>query len=226
MKFVVCCLLLVVSHSLAYSQNYDDAGLWTTLNLEKKLKNNFSVFLSEEFRLKENFSRINLFYTDGGISVRPYGFLKLALTYRFVAKQQLDDSYSLRHRLMFDIMLRRKFSRTTISYRHRLQSELRDVQSSEKGGVPEWNSRHKVEAKYDLEKKYTPFASVEFRYQFVNPYNAESDRAWYSSRAALGVEYELSKKNILGLYYLIQREWNVSRPDNLYIIGIEYSLTL
>src|SRR5688572_13764094 len=221
-KFVVC-LLFVVSHTFTYSQNYDDAGLWTTINLEKNLKNNFSVFLTEEFRLKENFSMVNLFYTDAGVGFRPYRFLKLALAYRFVQKNQIDETFSFRHRIIFDVTLRRKFGNTALSYRHRLQSEVRDVQSSEKGGIPEWHSRSKVEAKYDLQKKYTPFASVEFRYQFRSPYSVEADQAWHNYRTAFGFEYELNKKNIFGLYYLIQHEWNISNPDNLYIIGIEYS---
>src|SRR5690242_7533936 len=119
-KFIICCLLVAVSKS-GHSQNYDDAGLWTTVNLEKKLENNFAVFLTEEFRLKENFSMINLFYTDAGFSFRPASILKVSLAYRFTQKHQLDDSYSFRHRLMLDITLRKKFANTTLSYRHRLQ---------------------------------------------------------------------------------------------------------
>ena len=224
-RFLACCLLFV-SFSFAYPQNYDDAGLWTTATLEKRLKNNFSVFLTEEFRLKENFSRINLFYTNAGVGWRPYRFLKFEFAYRFAAKKELDESYSMRHHLIFDVAVRRKFNNVTVSYRHRLQSEVRDVQSSEKGGIPEWNSRHKAEIKYDLDKKYTPFASVEFRYQLRNPYSAESDHTWYAYRTAWGVEYELNKKNKLVLNYLIQHEWNVSNPDNLYIVGVEYSYAL
>jgi hypothetical protein len=225
-KFFIFCFALVVSGTALYSQNYDDAGLWTTINLEKKLKNNFSIFLTEEFRLKENFSMINLFYTDVGVSFRPASILKIALAYRFTQKYQLDDSYSLRHRAMLDITLRKKFANTTLSYRHRLQTELIDVQSSERGPVPEWYSRSKVEAKYDFGKKYRPFASLELRYQFFNPRDVESDQTWHRYRAALGMEYELNKKNTMGLYYLIQHEWNVSLPDNLYIIGLEYSYLL
>jgi hypothetical protein len=82
-----------------------------------------------------------------GFSYRPLGFLKVALAYRLIEKYQLDDSYSFRHRLMLDIILRKKFEHITLSYRQRLQSEVRDVQSSEKGGVPEWYSRNKIEVK-------------------------------------------------------------------------------
>jgi hypothetical protein len=225
-KFAVGCLLLFASYTLTYSQNYNDAGLWTTINLEKKLKNNFSAFLTEEFRLKENFSTINLFYTDVGVSFRPASILKVSLAYRFTQKHLLDDSYSFRHRLMLDITLRKKFTNIVLSYRHRLQTELIDVESSEKGQVPEWYSRSKIEAKYDVGKKYTPYASFELRYQFFNPRDMESDHTWHRYRAALGVDYELSKKSALGFYYLIQYEWNVSSPNNLYIVGIEYSHTL
>jgi hypothetical protein len=66
-KFVVCCLLFVVSQTIVHSQNYEDLGLWATLDVQKNLNNNFSVFLTQEMRLKENLSMLNLFYTDVGI---------------------------------------------------------------------------------------------------------------------------------------------------------------
>jgi len=127
---------------------------------------------------------------------------------------------------MLDIILRKKFEHITLSYRQRLQSEVRDVRSSEKGGVPEWYSRNKIEVKYNLDKKYTPVVAMEFRYQITSTYNVESNNTWFNYRAALGVEYELNKKNMILPYYLIQREWNVSHPDNIYVIGIAYYLTL
>ncbi|MBK5285895.1 MAG: hypothetical protein JJE25_10885 [Bacteroidia bacterium] len=54
----------------------------------------------------------------------------------------------------------------------------------------------------------------------------ESDKTWHRARYALGFDYEFNKKSTFGIYYLIQHEWNVSMPENLYIIGLEYSLTL
>jgi hypothetical protein len=61
--------------------------------------------------------------------------------------------------------------------------------------------------------------AMEFRYQITSPYSVESNNTWFNYRAALGVEYELNKKNMILPYYLIQREWNVSHPDNIYVIG-------
>ena len=226
MKKIIHPLSVFIFFIASASAQYDDAGMWNTINVEKKLKNNFSVFITEEFRLKENFSQINLFYTNVGVGYRPYNFLKVEFIYRSTEKKLITDFYSIRHRLMLDITLKKKYGDFSLSYRHRLQAEVRNVNSSDNGRIPERYSRNKFEVKYDMHKKYTPYASCELRYQIDDVRNIESDDTWHRARYVLGMEYELDKKNIFGIYYLIQHEWNVSVPENLYIIGLEYSLTL
>ena len=211
---------------LLSAQYYDDAGMWNTINLEKKFKNNLSVFITEEFRLKENFGQINLFYTDVGVGYRPYGFMKVELAYRSIEKHLITGFYSIRHRLMLDITFKRKIKDFNLAYRHRLQAEVRNVNSSDNGTIPEWYSRNKLTLKYDLKKKYTPYASCELRYQIDDTRNTESEQTWHRGRYALGFDYELNKTSTFGIYYLIQHEWNVSVPENLYILGLEYSLSL
>src|ERR1044071_8743962 len=132
---------------LPASAQYDDAGMWSTVNIQKKINPQFYVFLTEEFRLKENFSQINLFYTDVGVGYKPYNFLKAELAYRCVEKKLITDFYSIRHRLMFDITLKKKYKDFDFAYRHRLQTEVRNVNSSENGCNPEWYSRNKLTVK-------------------------------------------------------------------------------
>jgi hypothetical protein len=212
--------------TLVSGQVTNDAGLWTTFNVDKKLNNKFSIFLTEEFRLKENFTTINLFYTDIGVEVRPAKFLKVALAYRLIEKNLIDETYSYRHRLMLDITVKKKFGNFALSYRHRLQSEVRNIYSSELGALPEWYSRNKLTVKYDFEKKIIPYIAAEFRYQITNPRLVESNNTWHRSRYIAGFDYKANDKSTFGLYYLIQNEYNVSAPQNLYIIGLEYSLSL
>ena len=227
MKNIFCCFIVTLGFSgNAVAQAYDDAGMWNTLNLDKKLSNKYYIFLTEEFRLKENFSQINLFYTDVGLGWKPCNFLKVELAYRSIEKHLITDFYSMRHRLMLDITAKKKFGDWGLSYRHRLQAEVRNVNLSDDGDVPEWYSRHKIAVKYDLHKKYSPYASCELRYQLDDPRNIESDKTWHRGRYAFGFDYELNKRSTLGLYYLIQHEWNVSVPENLYILGLEFSHSL
>ena len=224
-KITLVFFVFALSISSASAQ-YDDAGMWNTINIEKKLKNNFHLFLTEEFRLKENFSQINLFYTDVGFGYKPYNFLKVELAYRSIEKHLITDFYSIRHRLMLDITLKKKLGNFDLAYRHRLQTEVRNVNSSDTGTIPEWYSRNKLTVKYDLQKKITPYASCELRYQIDDSRNLESDKTWHRGRYVLGLNYEKDKKNTFGFYYLIQHEWNVSIQEDLYIFGLEYSLTL
>ena len=210
----------------SFAQTTSDAGLWTTFNIQKDLKKNVSVFLTQECRLRENFSRLNLFYTDLGVAVRPIKFLKVSLAYRMIDKFLLDTTFSYRHRLQLDISFKKKAGQFSLSYRHRLQSELRNIYSSADGIVPEWYSRSKFELKFDTDKPVRPYISAEFRYQINDPRNIESERTFHRQRYIVGLDYKRNDRDTFGFYYLIQNEFNVSAPENIYIVGLEYTLTL
>jgi hypothetical protein len=225
-KNIVFLFILSAFSMNGFGQATNDAGLWSTFNLDKKLHDKFSVFLTEEFRLRENFTMVNLFYTDLGVEVRPVKFLKVSLAYRLIEKNLDDEMYSYRHRLMLDITVKKKFGDFVLSYRHRLQSEVRNIYTSRDGSLPEWYSRNKFTVKYDFGKKIVPYIGAEFRYQISNPRALESDGTWHRSRYSAGLDYKVNDKSTFGLYYLIQNEYNVSAPQDLYIVGVEYSLSL
>jgi len=220
-------LIIFLSYSFCWAQESNDAGLWTTLNIEKQFKKNTSIFLTEEFRLRENFTQLNLFYTDIGFAIKPAKFLKISFSYRNIQKYIYEDqTFSYRHRLSLDISLRKKWEPFTFAYRNRLQSEVRNVYISEDGYIPEWYSRHKFDIKYDLNKIFRPYISFELRYQIHNPRLVEGDKIWSRNRYAIGLDYKRNDRDTFGIYYLIQREFNLSEPQHLYIIGLEYSITL
>ncbi len=137
-----------------------------------------------------------------------------------------DKTFSYRHRATLNIILKHKFGNFAFSYRQRIQSEVRNVYSSDIGRVPEWYSRNKFELKYDLDKPITPYIATEFRYQINNPRAVTSNGLWHRGRYIVGLDYKKSDKHTFGIYYLIQNEFNVSSPQNLYILGLEYSLSL
>ena len=214
------------SGKIIAQDNSADAGSWNTFNLEKGIKGKFSALFTQECRLKENFSTLNLFYTNLGIEYKSNKYFKAALVYRWIDKFQDDNTFSYRNRLMLDLTLKNKFGKFTLGYRQRLQAEKRNIFTSEKGYLTEWYSRNKFSVKYDLNKPYTPFAAIELRYQIHDFRRMESEHTWHRNRYSFGIEYKFNDKNTFGAYYLIQREWNVNNPNNLYIVGLEYTLSL
>lgn len=224
-KFALLLLLTTGFASQSFAQATNDAGLWCTFNVDKSLNKKFGVFLTEEYRVRENFSANNLFYTDLGVFYKPADFLKISLAYRCIEKFQLDNTISFRHRGMLDITLKKKFGQFAFSFRERIQAEVRNVYSSESGNIPEWYSRNKFQLKYDLGKPVTPYIAAEFRYQINNPRMSDSQHLWHRNRYFVGLDYKKSDRNSFGVYYMIQQEFNVSAPQNLYILGLEYSLS-
>lgn len=232
--FTVCCLQFAIFSPLlwrgvggvASAQEYPDAGLWTTFNVEKALNTRFTGLFTQECRLKENFSRLNLFYTNLGIEYKFSRSFKAAFIYRHIDKYLDDNTFSYRHRLMLDITWKTKFGKFGFSYRKRMQAEERNIFSSENGKLPEWYSRNKISLKYDSGKSWTPYVSAEFRYQFHDPRKLESDGTWHRGRYVFGIDYKKNDKSTFGFYYLVQHEFNVLSPQDQYIIGLEYTLSL
>ena len=221
--------ILVSLHGFAKvsrSPVYADAGSWNTFSISYGLNKKIAILFTEECRIKENYGRLNLFYTNIGLEYKFPKYVKTSLVYRWIDKYQDDNTFSYRHRLMWDASIKYPYRDFTFSYRHRLQVENRNIMSSESGRVPEWYSRNKLEAAYAINNRLSAYFSAEFRYQLHDPRNEESDATWHRTRYQAGFDYDISKQSKVGVYYLIQREYNVSAPENIYITGLEYSLSL
>jgi|SRR5687767_5137410 len=210
----------------SFSQE-NDLGMWSTLNLEYKISQNFSIVGCEEFRLKENLSQINLFYTNIGVSYK-MGNFKISPIYRFIQKRFDDGYYGLKHRIMFDLAYKNKFSVIGFTTRTRLQAEVAYPGADRLGDVGEYYWRQKFDFKFDINSsRFTPYAGTELRVQLFNPRIKEHQEFGFDrTRIYAGCNYEINKNNEFGLYYLTQFDFQQNDPVTLFIIGLEYSLTL
>lgn len=197
----------------------NDAGLWTSIDIDKKIAGGFTASLSEELRFNENITELGTAFTEIGIEHKIVKRLSGGISYRFIQNRRIDNSYSIRHRMNFDLAYRMKFKRVIASLRERLQSQVKDVQTSAEGFSPGYYLRSKLTVKYDLNKKYTPWISCEMFYQLNNPAGNELDNIRY----ALGFDYKFNKKNSITLFYMINQQVNVNDPWTSYISGINYS---
>ena len=136
-KIITFICLLLLSILPCYSQQSNDAGLWATITVQHALTKRINLVIDEELRLRENFQRINLFYTNIGIDYKLNKFIKISPTYRAIQKKQLQGIYSFRHRLMLDVTIKRKMQKISLSERVRYQIEVQDFYTSRKGKLAE-----------------------------------------------------------------------------------------
>ena len=225
-KRLLLFLFLIVCSAIAFTQKQPDAGLWSTFTLQKNMTKKLVAGFDQEMRLRENYSRLNLFYTNPFITYKLKKGFKVGVAYRFISKYMYQTtSFSFRHRFMFDAMYKHKLSKLILSYRSRLQAEVRDYSSSPEGKLMEYFWRNKCDVGYEI-GKFTPYIGTEIRYQIVDPRNAESNYGWHRARTYAGIDYELNKKHSFGILYLIQQEFDIDDPGTGYILGLEYTLSL
>src|SRR3989339_1601 len=198
----------------------NDAGAWLSLNAEKKITPDFSITLSEEARLNENFSEPGSFFTDAGVSYRINKLVKLSANYRFIQKRKLNDSYNLRHRFYFDISLRHKIKPLVFMFRTRLQQQQNEIYEADDDLCFYYYSRNKFTLKADLDKNYVPYFYIESYTPLNSPIQVFLDKVRYCA----GFEYKLNRRHSFDLFYLIQKEYNEVNPVTDFIMGVGYNL--
>ena len=164
-------LLLVLSSGFLFctpgkGQN-KDAGLWTSLNFEAKLVKKLSFNLSQEFRFNENVTELGTLFTDAGLEYKLNKHFRIAADYRYIKKRRVDDYYITRHRLYADLKYEIKLKPIQVQVRTRFSNYAEFSRSSE-GGDPEYYLRNKLSLKWDLEKHYTPYVSIELFSPYVS----------------------------------------------------------
>lgn len=201
--------------------------MWNTFSIEKKINKKFSISLDEEVRFKENYSQLNLFYTNLGVSYKISKGLKFSLIYRNTQKVNFERGWDIKHRIMFDLTYKKKIKDNFyVQMRERIQLENKNIFSSEDGKYIESFSRTKIEIGYNINRNLKAYISEEMRFQIVDPRNAESNFGLHRFRQAAGFNYKLTLSSTIGAYYLVQLESRVYKPNDLYIFGIEYNIDL
>ncbi len=213
-------VLVFVTTRPCYGQ-YRDAGLWLSVNLEKKIASRTTVLFSEECRMTENISQAGTLFSDLGLMHKWNKFFSAGFFYRFIQKRNLDASYSTRHRFYADVSGKYKTGRWSVSLRERIQSQVKDFYSSETGRIPEWYLRSKLSLKVELTRKIIPYAGVELFYQLSNREGNEFDNVRYTG----GIEYRFNKRHAVEAGYLIQHEFHVRNPASDFVSCLSYNFS-
>jgi len=203
---------------------------WTTINIKYQISNKFSTTFREEIRFSDNISRLKLFSSELALAYKPAKFFKAELGYRNIQKYQyqdplqVDNTFDFEHKFMLNLFLFQKFGSFSFGYRQRIQFEYDHLFTSEEGDVEKWYSRNKFVIQYDSLKRFTPFIAAELRWQISNPKEPEAYHKWDKARWEAGCHYRINQKHSIGVFGLLQHEWNKLPEDRstLYVVGLMY----
>ena len=213
-------LFLLLAGSMASAQ-VSDAGLWMSVNIDKKVTQALSFSLTQEVRMNENITEVGNILTDLGASYRFGKHFRVGAGYRYSRQRRVDDSYDTRHRFNIDLIWREKIQRTLLSLRFRYESQFTDMYTSPEGLTPKSMIMPRLEVKYNLPGKFEPFVYGEPYFKINNLVYGP----FVQMRLCGGVAYSFNRMHSVDLYYLYQKEYNVKHPQTDYVIGIGYNLT-
>ncbi len=222
-KFIlIACFIFILpcKKSFAQADFIDDAAVWISFNLEKKINKHVYLQLSQQNRINENVSTYGRGNIDFGITYRFNKNIRLMADYVYLKRPNPDNSFTNEHRFYTALILKKNIGRWDFSYRNMVQMRMKDIYSSVDGKIPKFYERNKVSIKYDLNKFINPYIGYELYYPFYQAKN----KGFSKSRTALGLNYNLNKHTQLELYFLYQQELNASNPTNRdFIYGIGFS---
>lgn len=218
-------LFLLVSVPLR-SQN-DDFGIWSSVEITKKLKK-IELNGEFEFRMRDNLQNIARVSGKVGVEYRIIKPLKVGVAYQYVHFYDVEYSdYQPRNRFIAYLQGRQKWGNFTLSLRERIQITTKDESDRIKGSGkidtykmnPDWVWRNRMKIAYDIPKsRITPAVSVESFYQLNNP----DGNVCEGMRYTLSGTYKINKTQSVELFGLYDREMNVNNPENRYVVGAGY----
>ena len=203
------------------SAQVDDIGLWFGATFQKQLTRHLEGSLMEEIRFNHDVTTVDAVISDAGLAYSFTKKLKGEFHYRFINSNQ-ENYYSKRHRLYFDISWKEKLGIVSLTLRERLQEQYNNIYSSETGKIPVWTIRSKLAAKFDLNKKYTPYVSGEVYYALDNA--KEIDQLVTRLRYETGISYDINRVHSINPYILFQSVYSIR--FNQLVYGISYTLSL
>ncbi len=245
-KYILFILTLLPMVSMAQS----DAGLWTSVGIDKKINKKLSFGLEGEFRSRNDFK------TADRWSIGLDGTYKFTKKFRVAAGYTLlndnrkekisynnDDPSSLnyynnwrpsywtvRHRVFAGFGLSTGVGRWSFSLRERWQYTYRPEKTTTRYDFDnaKWEDTT-VKGKASNVLRSRIQAEYDIPYCTWTPYaSVELYNAWsvQKVRYTIGADWKINKKNSAGIYYRLQNERSSNDDDedsNMNIIGLTYN---
>lgn len=211
---------MCVASFVARSQHSDFAS-WLGVGTSKELFDKLDVSLGVEARTKNNSTAIDQAFAELGMEYKLHKLLSLIASYRAIAandKGVLEDE----HRFFAGASTDFKVGNIKIAIKSRYQKKFSEMY--EHGWASPKNTlRNKVGAKYHIfGTPYRPTISCEL----FNPYGANGFELISKARYSVGIDYLISKKRVVNLFYLYQQEYNTSNAESLHVVGLGYEFDL
>jgi len=214
-------IILLTNGSLLLAQN-SDWGLWTSIDVEKKLSKKWDLDICGQYRSNDNFSFTDQFRGSADVARKMNKYLGLGAGYELIAKHKVknnDDFYAYRHRFRVQASTSYKYANFTFNWRPRLQMTLLEDSKTDRC---EWILRNRFGLKYNIKKTpWKPYMNFEMFHQLFNGWKG----CYNENRFSIGTEYSLNKQHTIELGYKLDTSIAGSTKNRLNVVKLGYTFS-
>ncbi|SDR80994.1 Protein of unknown function [Polaribacter sp. KT25b] len=222
LKLVLLNIVLFTSVNLAQSEGETDWASWSTIGVEYKLNKKWSFGLEEQFRLKENFSETDNFFTQLNADYQLFNNFKLGAGIRYIRENDNTGNiqgYEDHFRFQFDAAYKHKINNFNLGYRLRYQNKNELGVSADEGDYVNQNIRFKTSVEYNFNNWSL---DPKFSAEIFNRFQEGEENGFNKYRLTLGTDYKIKNIGKVGLFYRFEKELNVDFPDTKNILGLSF----
>lgn len=212
-------LILVLGHSIGMAQVWD-FSTWHRVKVGGDLNKKLSLSVEQQLRLFDNSRKIDDSFTELGLNYDlPKGF-EVGGAYRLTWFDS-KNGFSNSHRYNIDIAYGKKFWKLKADVRARFQHRPSTTLLNERLQPDDSPMlvRLKFSVAYNKLKKWKPGLEFETFIRVDSPTENGAHRFRY--RAFL--DYDLPKRQTLGLFYMLQTDYSSNTPEFTSVVGVNFS---
>ncbi|MBQ2498036.1 MAG: DUF2490 domain-containing protein, partial [Prevotella sp.] len=168
MKRITILMVLCLATMVAHAQS-DDFGIWTSIEVQKKIDKKWSAGFETEFRLQDNAKELERWTAGVSGVYKPTKWLKFEAGYKFIRYYTLAETKGKVTKYLDD-------------------DELEPKNIKIRTSDPYWNNRHRVFLSATLHKKFGSF-EVSLREQGQYNFRTETSMSRYGMKYMLN-EYD------------------------------------
>ena len=206
----------------AQSNNW---GLWTSIDAEKKLPNNWELNIAAQYRWKDNISVTDQIRGSADIYRKLGRFVELGAGYELIAqKNATQNMFVYRNRFRVQSRFSYNFAQFTADWRARMQLTMMEKENERIGFSFDdeyniWVLRNRFRLRYNIIKiPLQPYISFEIFHQLFS----DLENSYFQNRLTLGTNYKINNQHSVALDYILETRINISNRS-IVRIGYAYS---
>lgn len=229
-KIVAFACLLLMSSVLFSQDDTSDFALWSSVGIKYSPIKKLKLGLEEHYRLKENASVTDEYFTEISLGYEVIKNLKVGGGVRIIRENDnvgKKQGYEKHFRYNFDLSYSHDIKRFSLSYRFRYQNKKETHLASTVTAVAKEYIRFKTGLEYNIRKwPLDPAFAIEM-FSKLNGTQETRDLGLNKFRVTFGTDYNLKKFGKLGVYYRFQETINSNFPNKkTQILGLKYTYAI